>query len=61
MPRIADTDTETLLEWRRIYQEHLTWGLSKDARRSTLTKLGAVEYRLAERGVLPQPERKDEQ
>ena len=52
MPTIAETPTETLLAWRASFREHLTMGLSKQARKATELKLAAVEYRLAERGEL---------
>jgi hypothetical protein len=48
---IRDTPTDELLEIRGLFLEQLGWGLSKQARKALEIKVGAIEYRLRERGV----------
>lgn len=49
MPTVRDTPTPQLEAMRDTFRTHLTWGLSKQARKSTEIKLRAVELVLAER------------
>lgn len=48
---IRDTPTDELLAIREVWLEQLGWGLSAQARKQLEIKVGAVEYRLRERGV----------
>jgi hypothetical protein len=46
---LLDTPTDELLVLRGEWEEMLTWGLSKQARKSVEIKIGAVNYVLAQR------------
>ena len=53
MPILREMPTDELQTWRELFQEQLTWGLSKQARKSTEIKLGAIDHVLRERGETP--------
>ena len=46
---LLDEPTENLLRYRAEWEEQLTWGLSKQARKAIEIKVGAVNYVLRER------------